>query len=135
MQILCNQAQVQNGILMNMNCKHVTLLVLDLSTAFDTVDGIILFARLKSSIGINRTALNWSSYLNNRSQRVRVSLNGCTSESFRLPYVVPQVPCLWPLLFTTYSSKLFEVIKYHLRRSLNLTTIKLSSATFQSKYC
>ena len=50
-----------------MNCKHVTLLVLDLSTAVDTVDGIILFARLKSSIGINRTALNWSSYLNNRS--------------------------------------------------------------------
>jgi len=91
---------------MNMNCKHVTLLVLDLSTAVDTVDGIILFARLKSSIGINRTALSWSSYLNNRSQRV--SLNGCTSESFRLPYGVLQVPCLGPLFFTTYSSKLFE---------------------------
>ena len=45
--------QVQNDILMNMNCKHVSLLVLDLSTAVDTVDGIILFARLKSSIGIN----------------------------------------------------------------------------------
>ena len=40
----------------------------------------ILLARLKSSIGINGTALNWfTSYLNNSSQRV--SLNGCTSDS------------------------------------------------------
>ena len=106
--------KVQNDILMNMNCKHVTLLVLlDLSAAFDTVDHNILLARLKSSIGINGTALNWfTSYLNNRSQRV--SLNGFTSDSFKLPYGVPQGSCLGPLLFTIYSSKLFEVIKYHL---------------------
>jgi len=52
------------------------------------------------------------SYLSNRSQRV--SLNGCISDSFRLPHGVPQGSCLGPLLFTIYSSKLFEVIKYHL---------------------
>ena len=58
---------------MNMNCKHVTLLVLlDLSAAFDKVDHDILLARLKSSVGINGTALNWSSQ--------RVSLNGCISQ-------------------------------------------------------
>ena len=69
--------------------------------------------RLKSSVGINGTALNWfTSYLSNRSQRV--SLNGCISDSFRLPPGVPQGSCLGPLLFTIYSSKLFEVIKYHL---------------------
>ena len=52
---------------MNMNCKHVTLLVLlDLSAAFGTVDHNILHTRLKSSIGINGTALNlFTSYLNN----------------------------------------------------------------------
>ena len=106
--------KVQNDILMNMNCKHVTLLVLlDLSAAFDTVDHDILLARLKSIVGINGTALNWfTSYLSNRSQRV--SLNGCISDSFRLPHGVPQGSCLGPLLFTIYSSKLFEVIKYHL---------------------
>ena len=106
--------KVQNDILMNMNRKHVTLLVLlDLSAAFDTVDHNILLARLKSRIGINGTTLNWfTSYLNNRSQRV--SLNGFTSDSFKLPYGVPQGSCLGPLLFTIYSSKLFEVIKCHL---------------------
>ena len=106
--------KVQNDILMNMNCKHVTLLVLlDLSAVFDTVDHNILLALLKSSIGINGTALNWfTSYLNNWSQGV--SLNDLTSDSFKLPYGVPQGSCLGPLLFTIYSSKLFEVIKYHL---------------------
>ena len=77
--------RVQNAILMNMNCKHVTLpFLLDLRSAFDTVDHIILLARLKSSIGINGTALNWfTSYLDSKSQRV--SLNGFTSDSFKLP--------------------------------------------------
>ena len=77
--------KVQNDIRMNVNCKHVTLLVLlDLSAAFGTVDHHILLARLKSSIGINGTALNlFTSSLNNGSRRV--SLNGFTSDSSRLP--------------------------------------------------
>ena len=53
------ETALQNDILMNMNCKHVTLLVLpDLSAAFDTVDHDILLAHPKSSIGINGDALN-----------------------------------------------------------------------------
>ena len=64
---------------MNINCKHVTLLA-----AFGTVDHNILHALLKSSIGINGTSLNlFTSYLNNGSRRV--SLNGFTSDSSRLP--------------------------------------------------
>lgn len=63
----------QNGILMGKNCKHVTFLVLvDLSSVFDTVDHKILLVRLKSSIGINGTALNWfTTYLNNGSHESR----------------------------------------------------------------
>ena len=72
-----------------------------------------MLLRLKSSTGINGTALNWfTSYHNNSSERV--SLNGCTSDSFRLPYGVPHGSRLGPLLFIINSSKLFEVIKFHL---------------------
>ena len=106
--------KVQNDILMNMNRQHVTLLVLlDLSAAFDTVDHKILLHLLHSSLGITGTALKWfESYLSYRSQRV--FSGGCLSDSIKLPYGVPQGSCLGPLLFTIYSSKLFEVIKHHL---------------------
>ena len=36
------------------------------------------------------------------------------SDDFPLPHGVPQCPCLGPLLFTMYASKLFEVVKNHL---------------------
>ena len=85
--------KVQNDILLNMDKQHVTLLVLlDLSAAFDTIDHNILLGRLKSKFGITDYALNWfSSYLSNRTQRV--FLGGCVSDSFPLPYGVPQGSC------------------------------------------
>ena len=106
--------RLHNDILLNMDKKHVTLVVfLDLSAAFDTVDHEILISRLRSSFGIRGNVLNWFiSYLTNRSQRI--SLNGRVSNSFPLPQGVPQGSCLGPLLFTIYSSKLFQVIRNHL---------------------
>ena len=63
----------------------------------------VLLSRLHSKFGISGAALEWfRSYLNERSQCVMVDFG------------VPQGPCLGPLLFTIYTSKLFDVIKVHL---------------------
>ena len=106
--------RVKNDILLNVNKRHVTLLVLlDLGAAFDTVDHNVLLSRLHSKFGISGTALEWfRSYLNGRSQRVMVQ--GNLSGSLNLDFGVPQGSCLGPLLFTIYASKLFDVIKVHL---------------------
>ena len=68
--------KVKNDLLMAMDKGQVTLLVLlDLSSAFDTVDHDILLDRLRSTIGLRGKVLSWfESYLKGRSQQV--SING-----------------------------------------------------------
>lgn len=106
--------KVKNDILLNMDEQKVTLLVLlDLSAAFDTIDHGILIRRLKSSFGLSDKVLDWfSTYLKDRFQCV--SINGTKSNNFHTEFGVPQGSCLGPLLFTLYSSKLFQIIKDHL---------------------
>ena len=73
----------------------------------------VLLSRIHSKFGISGAELEWfRSYLNGRSQRVLVQ--GNLSQSLNLDFGVPQGPCLGPLLFTIYASKLFDVIKVHL---------------------
>ena len=99
---------------MIMDMGHVTRLVLlNLSAAFDTVDHHILIHRLQSLLGRRGPALQWfRSYLRGRSQQV--TINGAISKKFGLECGVPQGPCLGPLLFAIYASKLFSVIKSQL---------------------
>ena len=114
--------KVKNDILMNMDEQKVTLLVLlDLSSAFDTVDHQVLLERLRSKFGVTGTALNWfASYLSGRIQHI--SVNGGTSDAFHFNQGVPQCSCLGPLLsllsgpllFTVYTSELFDIIEKHL---------------------
>ena len=82
-----------------MDNPRVTLLVLlDLSSAFDTVDHKVLLRRLQITFGIADTALQcFRPYLAGSSQRVL--LNGSFSEDFSLPHGVQEGSCLGPLLF------------------------------------
>ena len=110
--------KVQNDILIDLDQKNVTILVLlDLSAAFDTIDHDILLSRLNKSYGIEGTALNWfRSFLTNRSQSVIIDDE--VSKPKPLKYGVPQGSVLGPLLFTAYMTPLRDVInkyglKYH----------------------
>lgn len=104
--VKAQRLKVKNDILLNMDQKRVTLLVLlDLSSAFDTVDHQVLLRMLESSFGITGTVLSWFSlYLSQRSQRI--CFEGCTSKTFELHHGVPQGSCLEPLLFTVYARKI-----------------------------
>ena len=67
--------RVQNDILQALDKKqYVILVLLDLASAFDTVDYSILLSRLSKYVGINGDALSWfSSYLSGRHQTVFVN--------------------------------------------------------------
>ncbi len=102
--------RVTNDIMMNMNRQHVTLLVmLDLSSAFNTVDHDILLRRLNHEFGIKGRVLEWfASYLSKCSQLI--SVNGGRSRLFDVSCGIPQGSCLGPLLFVLYVSKLFSIV-------------------------
>ena len=103
-----------NDTLLNMKRQRVTLLVvLDLSTAFDTVDHTILLDRLHTHFGISGHAHFWfKCYLHHRFQSI--SIHGGTSKRFEVKYSVPHGSCLGPLSFVLYASKLFTIIERHL---------------------
>ena len=86
----------------------VALVMLDLSSAFDTIDRLILFRRLESQFGITNNALKWiNSYLHQRSQWV--SINRHHSPDITLSFGVQQGSVLGPLLFTMYVTPLADI--------------------------
>ena len=87
-----------------------TLLVsLDLSAAFDTIDHNILLSRLSTSFGVSGTALAWlSSYLNNRSQIVRIG--SASSDPSICHSGVPQGSVLGSLLFSLFISPIGQLV-------------------------
>ncbi len=104
--------RVTNDLLLSDRGCISLLVLLDLSTAFDTIDHNILLNRLENYAGIRGSALSWfKSYLSNRHQFVAV--NEEVSYQSQVQYGVPQVSVLGPLLFTLYMLPLGDIIRKH----------------------
>ncbi|KAK7105200.1 hypothetical protein V1264_016609 [Littorina saxatilis] len=105
--------KIVNDILLSFDENQVSILtLLDLSSAFDTIDHEILLHRLQHSFGVHDLALSWvRSYLTNRTQTVCV--NGIKSQPSALQYGVPQGSVLGPILFVLYASPVSDVISRH----------------------
>lgn len=105
--------RVNNDILRALDKgKEALLVLLDFSSAFDTIDHQLLFRRLNSRYGISGTALSWiRSYLYDRSQSVVI--NDTISNKSPLIWGVPQGSVAGPLLFALYSAPLQDIIKAH----------------------
>ena len=92
--------------------QEVVLLLLDLSSAFDTIDHSALLTRLRERYGFTGKVLSWfESYLTNRVQSVIINV----TQSYELPVSlgVPQGSVLGPLLFFFFFAPLEEIIAAH----------------------
>jgi hypothetical protein len=96
--------RIQNDLLLASNQQKVSALVLlDLSSAFDTIDHNVLLSRLHSTYGFSGSALSLlSSFLSDRSQFV--SIQNHSSHSIPLNTGVSQGSVLGPLHFSLYTS-------------------------------
>ena len=103
--------KVYSDIMNSMDRQQVTILVLlDLSTAFDTVDLEILI--FQQRFNISGTVLSWFfSYLRDIEQRV--SIKDTLSEIYRLKYGMPQGSCAGPVVFLGYLSSPYDIIERH----------------------
>ncbi|PIK35683.1 putative RNA-directed DNA polymerase from mobile element jockey-like [Apostichopus japonicus] len=105
--------KVQSDIMHNIDDgKAVTLVLLDISAAFDTIDHSILLNRLRKMYGITGNALKWmTSYHQNRRQSVII--DNIKSAPLLLKYGVPQGSVLGPKLYTMYTKPLGDLIRQH----------------------
>ena len=85
------------------------LVLLDLSTAFNTVDHAVLLERLRRSFGFSGVALAWlSSYLCGRTECVQ--RGSCRSSTTTLVCGVQQSSVLGPALFIMYTANLPSLV-------------------------
>jgi len=89
-----------------------SLVLLDLSAAFDIVDHEILVLVLSKRFSLADTVLDWcQSYLNDRTQSF--SYADRTSSSFTVDCSVPQGSVFGPLEFEAYTEDIVDVLEKH----------------------
>jgi len=88
------------------------LVLLDLSSAFDTVDHATLLQVLEKRFLVEGSALMWfQSYLSDRSQVFRA--NGRDSKAIRVNCSVPQGSVLGPVEFISYTGDVTDIFERH----------------------
>ena len=105
--------KVFNDIMLNVDSGLGSFLILlDLSSAFDTIDYDLLCTVFERHLGISGTALKLlKSFLTGRSQAVII--DGVKSELKKLTCGVPQGSVLGPFEFCNYLIPLGNILKYH----------------------
>jgi hypothetical protein len=103
---------VLNIVYSSIDDKKVVLLVLlDLSSAFDTIDHSVLSSRL-IECGIVQDAHKWiMGYLSDRHQFI--NCKGTFSSTMPVRYGVPQGSVLGPLIFNIYLTGLRDIVLSH----------------------
>ena len=105
---LCNNVLLGNGE----STTH-SIIAIDLSAAFDTVDYDILLNVLTTKFNITGTALKLlDSYL--RPRYCKVAVNGYFPSNKELKFSVSQGSCAGLVLYTAYSSTMAEVVLEHI---------------------
>jgi hypothetical protein len=106
--------KVVSDILLALDTGNLSILaLLDLSAAFDSIDHSTLLQRLRTSYGIDGTALDWiASYLSDRTQHVRLGETSSSPSSVG-PIQLPQGSVLGPIFFIMYAAGLQRLIVRH----------------------
>ena len=101
---------VHNDLVRAVDNKEVSALVLlDLSSAFDTVNHATLLNFLHWRFGVQESAMDW--FTSDRTQTFR--LNGEMSNLIPLTCSVPQGSVLGPILFISYTDDVPSVFQRH----------------------
>ena len=105
--------RVHNDIMMAVDKKkHVFLVLLNLSAAFDTVDHEILLHFLKEHVGLSGSVFHmFETYLKDHTQWV--SIHNVLSSLSQLVFGVPQGSVLGPIIFCMYTLPLGAIIRSH----------------------
>ena len=92
--------------------KQAILVLLDLSSAFDTVDHTLLLQRLNSDFRICDKVLKWfNSYLRNRTFSICIIRK--LSKTNKMHFGIPQRSLLGPLLYILYTKEIESIVLKH----------------------